>query len=125
MYNGIRPEKVLYRMTDVKREGEITMLKTEKKLENGALFIALEGELDTLSSPDFEVELEPLLAETDSLTIDFAKLSYISSAGLRVLLAAEQALEEKGAEQVKIVNANNTIRHIFEITGFTDVLSLE
>ena len=101
------------------------MLNVVKKLENGALFIALEGELDTLSSPDFEAELEPLLAETDSLTIDFAKLSYISSAGLRVLLAAEQALEEKGAEQVKIVNANNTIRHIFEITGFTDVLSLE
>ena len=118
MYNGIKPEKVSYRTTDVKREGETTMLKTEKKLENGALFIALEGELDTLSSPDFEAELEPLLAETHSLTIDFAKLSYISSAGLRVLLAAEQA-------QVKIVNANNTIRHIFEITGFTDVLSLE
>ncbi len=101
------------------------MLKTERKLENGALFFALEGELDTLSSPDFEAELEPLLAEADSLTIDFAKLSYISSAGLRVLLSAEQVMEEKGAAQVKVVNANKTIRHIFEITGFTDILSLD
>jgi len=101
------------------------MLNVEKKLENRALFIALEGELDTLSSPDFEAELEPLLATADSLTLDFAKLEYISSAGLRVLLSAEQAMEEKGAEQVKVVNMNDTIRNIFEITGFADILSLE
>ena len=101
------------------------MLNVEKKLENGALFIALEGELDTLSSPDFEAELEPLLAEANSVTIDFEKLEYISSAGLRVLLAAEQAMEEKGGQQVKVVNLNDTIRNIFNITGFEDVLSLE
>ena len=101
------------------------MLNTEKKLENGALFIALEGELDTLSSPDFEAELEPLLADADSLTLDFEKLGYISSAGLRVLLAAEQAMEEKGAAQVKVVNMNSTIRNIFDITGFADILSVD
>ena len=101
------------------------MLNTEKKMENGALFIALEGELDTLSSPDFEAELEPLLADADSLTLDFEKLGYISSAGLRVLLAAEQAMEENGAAQVKIVNMNSTIRNIFDITGFVDVLAVE
>ena len=89
------------------------------------MFIALEGELDTLSSPDFEAELEPLLPEADSVTIDFEKLEYISSAGLRVLLAAEQAMEEKGGQQVKVVNLNDTIRNIFNITGFEDVLSLE
>ena len=101
------------------------MLNVVKKLENGALFIALEGELDTLSSPDFEAELEPLLPEADSVTIDFEKLEYVSSAGLRVLLAAEQAMEEKGGQQVKVVNLNDTIRNIFNITGFEDVLSLE
>ena len=101
------------------------MLKVEKKLEDGALFIALEGELDTLSSPDFEAELEPLLSQTDSLTFDFEKLEYISSAGLRVLLAAEQAMEEKGAKQVKVLHLNDTIRHIFDITGFAEVLLLD
>ena len=101
------------------------MLNVEKKLEDGALLIALEGELDTLSSPDFEDMLEPLLDEAQSLTLDFEKLEYISSAGLRVLLAAEQALEEKGAEKVRVVNMNSTIRNIFEITGFTDVLAVE
>ena len=101
------------------------MLNVEKKLEDGALLIALEGELDTLSSPDFEDMLEPLLAEARSLTLDFEKLDYISSAGLRVLLAAEQALEEKGAEKVRVVNMNSTIRNIFDITGFVDVLAVD
>ena len=101
------------------------MLNVEQKLEDGALLIALEGELDTLSSPDFEDMLEPLLAEAESLTLDFEKLEYISSAGLRVLLAAEQAMEEKGAEQVRVVNLNSTIRNIFDITGFTDVLAVD
>ena len=101
------------------------MLNVEKKLDNGVLLIALEGELDTLSSPDFEDMLEPLLDEAQSLTLDFEKLEYISSAGLRVLLAAEQTMEEKGAEKVRVVNMNSTIRNIFEITGFTDVLAVE
>jgi len=101
------------------------MLNVEKKLEDGALLIALEGELDTLSSPDFEDMLEPLLAEAQSLTLDFEKLEYISSAGLRVLLAAEQTLEERGAERVRVVKMNSTIRNIFDITGFVDVLAVE
>ena len=102
------------------------MLNIETKLEeDGALFVALEGELDTLSSPDFEDMLEPLLAQAQSVTIDFEKLEYISSAGLRVLLAAEQTMEEKGAERVRVVNMNSTVRNIFDITGFTDVLAVE
>ena len=102
------------------------MLNIETKLEeDGALFVALEGELDTLSSPDFEDMLEPLLEKAQSLTLDFAKLEYISSAGLRVLLAAEQALEERGAEQVRVLNMNATVRNIFDITGFSDVLAVE
>ena len=95
------------------------MLKTEKKLENGVLFIALEGELDTLSSPDFEAELEPLLAETDSLTIDFAKLSYISSAGLRVLLLAQKQMNRQG--RMRLVHVGETVMETLEITGFADI----
>ena len=101
------------------------MLNIEKKTENGALFIALEGELDTLSSPEFEAVLEPLLPEATSVTLDFEKLEYISSAGLRVLLAAEQAMEEKGAGQIQVEKINDTIRNIFEITGFECVLSMD
>ena len=99
------------------------MLNIEKKLENGALFIALEGELDTLSSPDFEAELEPLLADADSLTLDFENLDYISSAGLRVLLSAQKTMNRQG--EMKVIHVNETIGEIFEITGFTDVLTIE
>ena len=101
------------------------MLKAEKRMEKGALIISLEGRLDTLSSPGFEAELEPLLADAESLTIDFEKLEYISSAGLRVLLMAAQVLEEKGAGMVRVVNSNDTIRNIFVMAGFTDFLLVE
>ena len=101
------------------------MLNVEKKTENGALSLTLEGELDTLTSPKLEAELEPLLADASSVVLDFEKLSYISSAGLRVLLSAEQVMEEKGAEKVRIVNMNDTIRSIFELTGFDIILSLD
>ncbi len=101
------------------------MLNVEKKTENGALFLTLEGELDTLTSPELEAEMLPLLADAASVVLDFEKLSYISSAGLRVLLTAEQVMEEKGAERVRIVKMNDTIRNIFELTGFDNILALD
>ena len=101
------------------------MLNIEKNMEKDTLFIALEGQLDTLSAPAFEAELEPLLADAASLTIDFEKLDYISSAGLRVLLSAEQVLEEKGMGPIRIINCNKTIREILEMTGFVNILLME
>ena len=99
------------------------MLKAEKRMEKGALIISLEGRLDTLSSPGFEAELEPLLADAESLTIDFEKLEYISSAGLRVLLAAHKAMSATGG--MKVTNANEMVREVFDVTGFSDILSIE
>ena len=101
------------------------MLNVEKKIENGALFMKLEGQLDTMTSPGFNTELEPLLEEAASVTMDMKDIDYISSAGLRVLLAAEQVMEDKGAEKIRILNANKTILEIFNITGFVDLLSIE
>ncbi len=101
------------------------MLNMKKKIENGALFMELEGQLDTLTSPDFNAELEPLLKDVSSVTLDIKNIDYISSAGLRVLLAAQQVLEDKGAGTIRVLNANDTIREIFSITGFEDILSIE
>ena len=101
------------------------MLNVDSKMENGVLDIALEGELDTLTSPGFLEQLETMLEEANVLTLDFAKLTYISSAGLRVLLAAEQIMEDKGAEQVRVINANDTILNLFAITGFNHILMLD
>ena len=101
------------------------MLSFEHETDNGALLIALKGELDARTARDFESALMPLLEDVKSVTFDFENLEYISSAGLRVMLLAEQTLEKKGAEMVKIVNMSSMIRELFEITGFGDILAIE
>ena len=99
------------------------MLNTTKNVENGVTTFALEGRLDTVTSPDFETELKESLADAKNLVLDFEKLDYISSAGLRVLLAAQKIIGADG--QMKLVNVNETIMEIFEVTGFTDILTIE
>jgi anti-sigma B factor antagonist len=101
------------------------MLNMNSKMENGVLNVAVEGELNTTTAPKFKEGLEPLLKEAMAVIIDFSKVDYISSAGLRVLLEVEQAMEDKGGEQVRILNVNEVLRHVFDITGFSNVLSLE
>ena len=96
-----------------------------KEINGANAVLTLGGRLDTTTAPQLEAELAALGPEISDLTLDFEPLVYISSAGLRVLLAAEQTMEEKGAEKVRVVNMNSTIRNIFEITGFTDVLAVE
>ena len=97
---------------------------TITKQQNGtALEIALEGRLDTTTAPELEAELSASLPAADSLTFDFAKLEYISSAGLRVLLSAHKALRAKGGLKVK--NLNEIVREVFDVTGFADILTIE
>ncbi len=92
--------------------------------QNGkALEIALEGRLDTMTAPELEAELSKTMGEADSLVLDFSKLDYISSAGLRVLLSAHKAMSSKGG--MKIVNVNEIVQEVFEVTGFSDILTIE
>ena len=100
------------------------MLNTTKELENGELFIALEGRLDTVTALPFESELEKLLPEVRQITMDFEELDYVSSAGLRSLLTAQQYMEDNGYPDVKILHVNNTIMNIFQLTGFDKVLDV-
>jgi anti-sigma B factor antagonist len=94
------------------------------KNENGELFITLEGRLDTLTSPGFDKELEAALPEASSITMDFGKLEYISSAGLRTLLEAQQYMEDKGYPNIRVLNINDTVRETFELTGFNEMLDI-
>ena len=94
----------------------------QTKNEN-ALTIALEGRLDTMTAPELEATLKPALEGVEELTFDFEKLDYISSAGLRVLLAAQKTMNRQGVMKVK--NANEIILEIFEVTGFSDILTIE
>ena len=94
-----------------------------KTLEGSALTIALDGRLDTQTSPELEKVLESSLSSVESLKFDFTGLEYISSAGLRVLLSAQKQMMNQG--QMQICGANETVMEIFEITGFSDILTIK
>ena len=92
--------------------------------KNGdSLVVALEGRLDTTTSPELEAALRPELESVSALEIDLEKLDYISSAGLRVLLSAQKAMNKRGSMKVTHVSAD--IMDIFEVTGFSDILTIE
>ena len=86
-----------------------------KDLQGTNLVIALEGRLDTTTAPELEAELNQSMPGAESLTLDFGKLEYISSAGLRVLLSAHKAMAKKGG--MKVINANEIVKEVFEVTG--------
>ena len=92
--------------------------------QNGnVLNIALEGRLDTVSSPDLEKALASLPEGVNELVYDFSKLDYISSAGLRVLLRTHRNLPMGG--KTKILNCNPIVKEVFSVTGFSDIVEFE
>lgn len=94
-----------------------------KNTEGKTLNIALEGRLDTTTAPQLEAELKQSIADSTELILDFAKLEYLSSAGLRVLLAAQKVMNKQG--KMVIHNVNDVISEVFEVTGFADILTIE
>ena len=98
-------------------------MKINKSVENGQACYALEGRLDTTTAPDLERELKSDIDGITALTMDFSKLDYISSAGLRVLLSAHRAMNGKGG--MKVTNVNEMVREVFDVTGFADILDIE
>lgn len=95
-----------------------------KKVKNGTeLNLAVEGRLDTTTAPQLEAELKQSISGVETLVLDFANLEYLSSAGLRVLLAAHKVMNKQG--EMIIRNVNETINEIFEVTGFIDILTIE
>ena len=99
------------------------MLNINKTLEDKTLTVALEGRLDTTTAPQLEAELKSALSDVTSLVMDFEKLEYISSAGLRVLLSAQKTMNKQG--EMKLIHVNDVINEIFEVTGFSDILNIE
>ena len=95
----------------------------EKKLNGTELTSTLTGRLDTTTAPQLESELKASLDGVEKLVLDFAALNYLSSAGLRVLLAAQKTMNKQGRMVVR--GANETIAEIFDVTGFCDILTIE
>lgn len=98
-------------------------MKIEKKLNEKTLVIELEGRLDTTTAPQLEAELKNSLDGVTELVFDLGALEYISSAGLRVLLSTHKAMSKKGG--MKVVNVNEVVNEVFEVTGFADILDIE
>lgn len=97
-------------------------MEINKTVAGDKTTLALSGRLDTTTAPQLEAEFAQVIPETADLTLDFADLAYISSAGLRVLLAAQKQINAKGAAMV-LTNVESGIMEVFEITGFADILS--
>ena len=95
----------------------------EKIVNVNELTIVLNGRLDTTTAPKLETELKQNISGVEKLVLDFAGMEYLSSAGLRVLLAAQKVMNRQGSMVVK--NVNEVIMEIFEITGFVDVLNIQ
>ena len=98
-------------------------MKITKNQNGTQLTLALEGRLDTTTAPELEKELKDSLDGVTELTMDFAQLDYISSAGLRVLLAAHKVMRAKGG--MKVTHVNEIVQEVFEVTGFGDILTIE
>ena len=99
------------------------MLNIKSQKNASELIVELSGRLDTNTAPELEAALKTALEGVEELTFDLEKLDYISSAGLRVLLAAQKTMNRQGSMKVK--NANEIVMEIFEVTGFADILTIE
>ena len=98
-------------------------MEIQKNANGSKLDVALKGRLDTTTAPELEGSLKGDIGTLTELVFDFKDLEYISSAGLRVLLSCQKTMNKQGS--MKITNVNETIKDIFEVTGFSDILTIE
>ena len=94
-----------------------------KNQEGNAVELTLSGNLDTTTAPQLEEEIRNISGDVTELAFDLAQLEYISSAGLRALLQAQKLMNKQGTMVVR--HANETVMEVFEITGFSDMLTIE
>ena len=95
----------------------------EKKINQDTVTLIVSGRLDTQTAPELEKELDSILSGLKELTFDMTNLEYVSSAGLRVILKAQKAMNAQGS--MKLTGVNDSIMEVFDITGFLDILTIE
>lgn len=96
----------------------------EKNLDGQTLTMSLIGRLNTSTAPELESEIKDSTADANDLVLDFTELEYISSAGLRVILSAQKLMNAKGGSMV-VKNVRDTVKEIFEVTGFSSIITIE
>lgn len=99
------------------------MFEITKNIENQKAVLILKGKLDTTTAPELDKTINEIISDIKELVFDFADLEYISSAGLRVLLSAQKAMNARG--EMKLKNVGETVMEIFDVTGFSDILTIE
>lgn len=95
----------------------------EKKINGEAVTLAVTGRLDTQTAPELEKELDAVLPDCKELVFEMNGLEYVSSAGLRVILKAQKAMNAQGS--MKLTGVNDNVMEVFDITGFLDILTIE
>ena len=95
----------------------------QKMLENDVLTLALHGRMDASTAPMLSEVVEHDLTGVKKLILDLEHLEYISSAGLRVILTAQDIMDEQG--EMKVIHVNETVMEILDITGLVDLLTIE
>ena len=97
-------------------------MNINKTINNDTMTLAVSGRLETTTAPELEKVIKAELEGISNLTFDFSDLEYISSAGLRVLLSAQKIMNKQG--DMKVCGANDIVTEIFEVTGFSDILTI-
>ena len=107
----------------ISSSGGNSYLKISMTKDGSEYTFLLEGRLDTITSPALESKINEVIGDATKLTLDLAKLEFISSAGLRVLLGALQAME--GKEDMVVRNISQSVREVFDLTGFSNLFNIE
>ena len=98
-------------------------MNIEKKIDSKTATLIIEGRLDTQTAPQLESELDAVIPGIEDLIFDMTNLEYVSSAGLRVILKAQKAMNAQGS--MRLTGVNESIMEVFDITGFLDILTIE
>lgn len=98
-------------------------MNIEKTISTNTVTLKITGRLDTVTAPELEAVLDSCVAGVQELVLDFAEVEYISSAGLRVILKAQKQMNVQGS--MKLVQVNDSVMEVFDITGFADILNIE
>lgn len=98
-------------------------MEIKKKREGTKCTVSLSGRLDTTTAPEFDQSVKEDIDDLTELVVDLKDLEYMSSAGLRVMLALHKKMSVQGS--MKVINVNSTIMEIFELTGFSDIMNIE
>jgi anti-sigma B factor antagonist len=129
LFVGRKAKEIIMALFGKKEKKTVSNMSSKSHLDievnkSGAEYtFVLNGRLDTITSPDLDAKVNEVTPDAEKLIFDLTNLEYISSAGLRVLLGATQAMEDKGEMVVR--NLTESVKEVFELTGFSRLFAIE